>query len=277
MIIWIASYPKSGNTYIRSFLSAYYFSTDGEFNFKLLKNIKQFPDKYFFDRKIPNIETAIKNYLPAQKKISENGKVKFLKTHSLLGLYKGHPFTIPEYTLGAIYIVRDPRNLLTSLMNHYSLSDQEALEFLIDNNRDIHDDYKDFSSYAYLGNWGKHYDSWSNTNKYRKLIINYEDLKNNKHNIFRDVIIFVNTLLNRTERIDVKKLEKAIETTNFNVLKKKEKNEGFIESVKDLEGNKKTFFNKGFDNNWRKNKNKKIIKIIEQKFKKQMIELGYLK
>ena len=277
MIIWIASYPKSGNTYIRSFLSAYYFSTDGEFNFELLKNIKQFPDKYFFDRKIPNIESAIKNYLPAQKKISENGKVKFLKTHSLLGLYKGHPFTIPEYTLGAIYIVRDPRNLLTSLMNHYSLSDQEALEFLIDNNRDIHDDYKDFSSYAYLGNWGKHYDSWSNTNKYRKLIINYEDLKNNKHNIFRDVIIFVNTLLNRTERIDVKKLEKAIETTNFNVLKKKEKNEGFIESVKDLEGNKKTFFNKGFDNNWRKNKNKKIIKIIEQKFKKQMIELGYLK
>lgn len=277
MIIWIASYPKSGNTYIRSFLSSYYFSTNGEFDFELLKNIKQFPDKYFFDKKISNIESAIKSYLPAQKKIFENGKVKFLKTHSLLGLYKGHPFTIPEYTLGAIYIVRDPRNLLTSLMNHYSLSDQEALEFLIDNNRDIHNDDKDFSSYAYLGNWGKHYESWSKTNKYRKLIINYEDLRNNKHNIFRDVIIFVNTLLNRTERIDVKKLEKAIETTNFNVLKKKEKNEGFIESVKDLEGNKKTFFNKGFDNNWRKNKNKKSIKIIEQKFKKQMVELGYLK
>ena len=246
MIIWIASYPKSGNTYIRSFLSAYYFSTDGEFNFELLKNIKQFPDKYFFDRKIPDIESAIKNYLPAQKKISENGKVKFLKTHSLLGLYKGHPFTIPEYTLGAIYIVRDPRNLLTSLMKHYSLSEQEALEFIMDNNRDIHDDEKDFSSYAYLGNWGKHYESWSKTNKYRKLIINYEDLKNNKHNIFRDIIIFVNTLLNRTERVNIKKLEKAIKTTNFNVLKKKEKDEGFIESVKDIEGNKKTFFNKGF-------------------------------
>ena len=277
MIIWIASYPKSGNTYIRSFLSAYYFSTDGEFNFELLKNIKQFPDKYFFDRKIPNIESAIKNYLPAQKKISENGKVKFLKTHSLLGLYKGHPFTIPEYTLGAIYIVRDPRNLLTSLMNHYSLSEQEALEFIMDNDRDIHDDDKDFSSYAYLGNWGKHYESWSKTNKYRKLIINYEDLKNNKLNIFRDVIIFVNTLLNRTERVDIKKLEKAIETTNFNVLKKKEKDEGFIESVKDIEGKQKTFFNNGFYNNWRKNKNKGSIKIIEQKFKKEMGELGYLK
>ena len=60
-------------------------------------------------------------------------------------------------------------------MNHYSLSEQEALEFIMDNNRDIHDDDKDFSSYAYLGNWGKHYESWSKTNKYRKLIINYED------------------------------------------------------------------------------------------------------
>ena len=277
MIIWIASYPKSGNTYIRSFLSAYYFSSNGEFDFELLKNIKQFPDKYFFDKKMLNIEQAIKSYLPAQKKISENGKVKFLKTHNLLGLYKGHPFTIPEYTLGAIYIVRDPRNLLTSLMKHYSLKEEEALEFMMDNNRDIHDDDKDYSSYAYLGNWGRHYESWSKTNKYRKIIINYEDLKNNKLNIFRDVIIFVNTLLNRTERIDLKKLEKAIETTNFNVLKKKEIDEGFIESVKDKEGNKITFFNKGFGNNWRKNKYKRSIKIIEQKFKKQMGELGYLK
>ena len=48
MIIWIASYPKSGNTYIRSFLSAYYFSKDGEFEFDLLKNIKQFQNTEFF-------------------------------------------------------------------------------------------------------------------------------------------------------------------------------------------------------------------------------------
>ena len=68
MIIWIASYPKSGNTYIRSLLSAYYFSKSGEFEFDLLKNIKQFPDKFFFDKELNNIEEAFKNYVPAQKK-----------------------------------------------------------------------------------------------------------------------------------------------------------------------------------------------------------------
>ena len=45
MIIWIASYPKSGNTWIRSLLCAYLFSKDGKFNFNLLKNIKQFSKK----------------------------------------------------------------------------------------------------------------------------------------------------------------------------------------------------------------------------------------
>ena len=38
MIIWIETYPESGNTYVRSLLSAYYFSKDGEFSFNLLKN-----------------------------------------------------------------------------------------------------------------------------------------------------------------------------------------------------------------------------------------------
>ena len=44
MIIWLASYPKSGNTLARSLLSSYIFSKDGNLNFKLLRNIKQFPD-----------------------------------------------------------------------------------------------------------------------------------------------------------------------------------------------------------------------------------------
>ena len=52
MIIWLASYPKSGNTWLRSLLSSYYFSTNGEFNFELLKKIDQFPSvNYFKDDK----------------------------------------------------------------------------------------------------------------------------------------------------------------------------------------------------------------------------------
>ena len=43
MIVWLASYPKSGNTLVRSMLAAYFFSKDGIYDFDLIKNIKQFP------------------------------------------------------------------------------------------------------------------------------------------------------------------------------------------------------------------------------------------
>jgi hypothetical protein len=48
MIIWLASYPKSGNTWVRSLLSAYYFSENGNFDFELLKNINVYPQKKIF-------------------------------------------------------------------------------------------------------------------------------------------------------------------------------------------------------------------------------------
>ena len=121
MIIWLSSYPKSGNTYVRSFLSAYYYSKDGSFNFDLLKNIEQFPDKQFFNGFIKTREEASKKWLSSQKEIIKSKRIKFLKTHSAYGSYDNNPFTTSEVTIGSIYIVRDPRNLVSSLMNHFSL------------------------------------------------------------------------------------------------------------------------------------------------------------
>ena len=48
MIIWLASYPKSGNTWVRSIISSLLYSDDGDFNFELIKKIKQFPEKKYF-------------------------------------------------------------------------------------------------------------------------------------------------------------------------------------------------------------------------------------
>ena len=48
MIIWLASYPKSGNTWLRSIISSLLYSKDGNFDFELLKKIRQFPEKQFF-------------------------------------------------------------------------------------------------------------------------------------------------------------------------------------------------------------------------------------
>ena len=108
------------------FLSSYYFTTDGNFNFDLLKNIKQFPSREFFKRKLTSIDEAAENWLAPQREIKLKGKACFLKTHNVYGSYKGKSFTTNEFTLGAINIIRDPRNVITSLMNHYSLDENSV-------------------------------------------------------------------------------------------------------------------------------------------------------
>lgn len=278
MIIWIASYPKSGNTYIRCLLSAYYFSKDGNFNFDLLKNIKQFPNTEFFNSNINSLDDASNNWLYAQKKIKEQNKIKFLKTHSCLGAYKGKPFTTVDYSLGGIYVVRDPRNVISSVMNHFSLNADEAYNFMTDIHRGTRSNIEnDYSAYSYLSTWANHYKSWANSKNFRKIIIKYEELETNKYETFRDIIVFTNTLLNNSDGVNKIKLEKAIETTNFNVLKNKEKNEGFDEALySEDKKEKKVFFNMGFNNRWKKILREDIRKKLEDVFKNEMKDIGYI-
>ena len=74
MIIWLASYPKSGNTLVRSLLASYFFSDEGEFNFNLLRMIDQFPNIRLFKELGINLSDRNeidKNYIEAQKLINK--------------------------------------------------------------------------------------------------------------------------------------------------------------------------------------------------------------
>ena len=283
MIIWLASYPKSGNTYVRAFLSAYYYSENGEFDFSLLSKIKQFPDKEFFDKKIESIEQASFEWVNAQRKINENKKIKFFKTHSCLGTYKDKPFTTSELTLGSIYIARDPRNVFSSLKNHFSMNDDEAMEMILDEKRGLISDTGVYSSYSFISSWSNHFTSWVKSNQFRRLIIKYEDLITNKYETFRDIVVFTNTLLNRADGVNKEKLLRAIDTTNFNILKNLELKNGLDKSVTSFKRwrnvhkeNENLFFNLGPDNDWKKSLNNKTIDKIEKNFFREMKELNYL-
>ena len=233
MIIWLASYPKSGNTWVRSFLSAYYYSHDGKFNFKLLENIKQFPSKDFLSQRLRSVDEAAENWLIAQKKINDQNKFCFLKTHNVYGAYKGKNFTTQDFSLGAIYIVRDPRNVLTSLMNHYSLTEDDALKMINSIYRNLRDENKnnDYSSYSFISSWANNYKSWKMSKNINKLIIKYEDLENKENETFLEILNFTDNLLKKNNKVDQKKFSSAIETTKFDILKKKEEDEGFVEAV----------------------------------------------
>ena len=279
MIIWIASYPKCGNTWIRSLLSAYYFSKDGEFEFSLLKNIKQFPSIDFFQKNIDSVEEASANWIPIQKRIKETNKVYFLKTHNVFGSYKGNSFTSPEYTLGAINIVRDPRNVITSLMNHFSIKEEEALKLISNVNRNLRDrnDKNNYATYSFISSWNNNYNSWKFTKNINKILIKYEDLEDDIERSFTRIIEFTNKIMRKENKIDIKKLKRSIETTSFDLLKKKEEKEGFDEAIYSSDdGKNKSFFNLGKKNDYKKLLKKKTVQSIEDIFKKEMKELGYL-
>ncbi len=278
MIIWLASYPKSGNTWVRSLLSAYYYSKNGDFSFELLKNIGLYPQKKYFDIKI-NKPGEINSYWDiSQKKIISKKKKIILKTHNSLLALNGKNFTKPEYTLGIIYIVRDPRNVVTSLKNHYDLDYEQSLDFMLNEKKYIYDirEKNDYADFHFLSSWSNHYKSWINNNLFKKMVIKYEDLENDTFKTLKNLIIYINSLFQVNEKIDEIKINNCIKTTNFEILKHKEKKEGFSENVYSEKTKKKIdFFHLGSKNKWREVVPKEFHEKINNIFKEDLKNLKY--
>ena len=280
MIIWIASYPKSGNTWLRSIISALVYSKDGIFTFDKLSKIDQFPEKKFFKDLVKNFgdfDEIKKNWIAAQDKINLDEKIKFFKTHQ--GNFKigNDHFTNNQNTQAVIYIVRDPRNLVTSISNHYSLSLNEACKFLTSpelmGNGKSWEEKKD-GIYNFLGKWNEHYKSWTNNTK-NLLLLRYEDLITEPKKELEKLIFFLNKYVN-FDTNDIK-IDNILESTNFKNLKKMEQEGSFTENViKKETGSNVNFFNLGPKNIWQNSLDKKIIKKIEDDFKDEMKEIGYL-
>ena len=283
MIIWLASYPKSGNTWLRSFLSAYLYSENGIFNFKHLENIKQFSSKdYNFKKTLnPDYQKIIsKNWIPTQKLINFDKKVHLLKTHNAMCSINNSNFTDQYNTAAVLYVVRDPRNIITSISNHYEFSLEESFNFLINKKKIIFTDndientnsIKDFN---FLSDWSTHYRSWKNINFCPIKIIKYEDLLNNTNKTFISILNFLSKYIEIN--INKEKVKNSMFSTNFETLKKLEKKDGFIEAIRSKINKKKIpFFKLGKENNWKKILDTKTAKNIESHFAKDMKELEYL-
>ena len=283
MIIWIASYPKSGNTWIKSLLSSYLYSNNGIFNSNLSKKIQQFPNKNYFKYFIQDFSDTKKisdYWIAAQDRINlfnENKTILF-KTHSALCTYKNNSFTNKNNTQAVIYVVRDPRNVITSISNYYSLSIDESYNFMINKNKIISEAEmggKNFGISTVLGSWALHYKSWEKIKFAPILIVKYEDLIKNTKN---SLIIIINFLKKFIDiKIDDKKILNTVNSCNFDNLAKMEKAGGFIEERFSNKSRKRIiFFNLGKKNNWKTLLDKKIIRKIESRFKNEMNELGYL-
>tara|TARA_Y100000741_G_scaffold37280_1_gene26170 strand:- start:101 stop:964 length:864 start_codon:yes stop_codon:yes gene_type:complete len=287
MIIWLASYPKSGNTWLRFFIISLLMGRKTNLNLNHLKAIGAYPEKSQFKGLLSNfldLDQVAENWISSQNRINQqNDSLRFLKTHNIFGKFKNHPFTDGKNTLASIHIVRDPRNVITSIKNHFNMAEyNDAKKFLFKKgqvltlsekekekfiNRDKH------SLPQIIGSWKTHYLSWKSMKK-NYLLIKYENLIKNPEDEFTKVANFLGKLFKNNFRKEV--IDDAIKLSSFDKLEKMEQEHGFVESATNQDGTKQKFFYLGAKNNWRKMLNKKLIEEINIEFENEMKELGYL-
>ena len=223
------------------------------------------------------LDKMIINWSLTQSKINLNNDIKYFKTHNMLCKInvnnKSYSFTNLENTMGVIHVVRDPRNVLTSLKNHFGIvDDKDALKFMFKEDLTIGLDVNKVPQF--LSSWKNHYNSWKRFPK-NNILIKYEDLLFDTKN---QVLRLINYLNNFTKiSITDHDVDKIIANSSFENLKRLEAKVMFDEnSVNKTTGESKVFFKMGVKNNWKKLLDHKSRSLIEEKFNQEMIELGYL-
>lgn len=188
----------------------------------------------------------------------------FVKTHNLLSSVEGVPTITPDATFGAIYVVRNPLDMVISFAKHYGLPIDRAAQAICFKGLDI--PAKPGHIPQILSDWSSHVRGWLQASGLYLKVVRYEDLSANPLNTFGEVIDFL-----KFPR-DPQRLKMAVKFSSFQELARQEKRNGFIERSKSAE----RFFNKGRVGVWRKILGEKEIRLITERHGEMMKELGYL-
>ena len=203
--------------------------------------------------------------------------VKSYLKHIRANTLWGDKFINNSNTSGVIYIVRDPRTVVSSISNHYTLSIKESLKFMLSPSligNSLSFEEKKGGLLTLLGKWNEHYRSWTRV-KENLLLIKYEDLLLNPYLEIEKIVSFLRKYFQF--ETNEKKIENILNSTSFKNLKNMENKDLFHEGVLNKEINSKVnFFNLGPKNNWKTLLDKEIINSLQKNFAAEMKELNYL-
>ncbi len=220
--IFLASYPKSGNTWLRSIIGNFY-NFDKEFSLNDIKSIpllsikkhfREFDNKVYINNNDLHFDWISQNIIKCQNLLNNKpNHLNIFKTHSARHKY----FTNETVNAGFIYIVRDPRDIIVSLQNFSGKEIDKIIdEFLFSKSLMITTN----GAQELLSTWELNVQSWLNYNSVVRLIIKYEDLKLNPKEIILNIMEFLNKIHSLKINLHDQDIDKIIENTNFNNLKK---------------------------------------------------------
>jgi hypothetical protein len=271
-IVWLASYPKSGNTWTRVFMANYVANPskplpiNDVYKFGMGDSIA---DSYHrvAGHRINTQDTVTVSKLRDKVLLaiaSNNADVNFVKTHN--GNYFAHnkPLIPHQVTKSAVYVIRNPLDMVLSYARHYDKSPEEATDLICHKKNQILGDPTGVGSF--LGTWNDHVVSWTNFLPFPVLILKYEDMLADPHKEFRKLLLHLGVTF------DEERLDRAVQFSSFKELHSQEKESGFIERSS---SSKSQFFSEGRSGQWKEKLAPELVSKIRKVNIKSMKRFGY--
>jgi Sulfotransferase domain len=271
-IIWLASYPKSGNTWLRSFLHNFLRAADRSHDINKLTDLTagesmtelyraQDPalDEHYTDERIRELRPLVHRAISRRSPDSV-----LVKTHNALAEIDGAPLISLDLTAGAIYVVRNPLDVAISFSHHNRTTVDNIIEFM--NTKSAATTSNATNVYEFYDTWSGHVASWTATPSPTLHVMRYEDMLASPLKSFGAVVKFLGIEAPRS------RIEKAIRLSSFQVLKEQERRLGFRERPRAMEA----FFREGKAGQWKKALSKEQVAAIVSAHREQMERFGYV-
>ncbi len=258
--IWLASYPKSGNTWVRMFFTVLLKQTEIDINHLETDGIISARSVIDSNLGINSAEIPEKDFLKYRSSLYHkwaeahvNKEYILTKVHDSCTL-EGEIIIPPSITRGVIYIIRNPFDMVASTANHNNVSIDKAVKMLCNNKYSIAANKTALNSQIsqFLGSWSQHVQSWTNAHRNNILVVKYEDMLHDGLETFCKIVKYLE--LNYTEE----QIKKAIDEVAFNKIQKKEASTKFKETPKKTE----RFFRSGISGGWKNEITEEQAKLI---------------
>jgi Sulfotransferase domain len=274
-IVWLASYPKSGNTWTRAFIHNLVHVTSGETQAQQINELNQFSAtsaaKVLFDEILGPSATDehLEQIAAARSRVQQHlsdlveGLI-FVKTHQALAVDRGYLTINFSVTAGAIYIIRNPLDVAISYAHHLSKPIDAAIDLM--NLKNMETAGTDKQVYELYGSWSQHVLSWTRKPHRAIYVMRYEDMLAEPQKTFGGLARHLLFTPNEDQLAD------AIDRSSFERLRDQEEKDGFGERPKKAE----RFFREGRTGQWKEVLTPAQIKRIVDAHGEQMQRFGYL-
>lgn len=271
-IVWLASYPKSGNTWMRIFLANYLMNAREPIPINqvhrfgmgdAIARTYQMVAGHPIDVNDPAVILPLRDKV-LRSIVGNNADVNFVKTHYIRRVAFGYDLIPDQYTRSSIYILRNPLDMALSYARHHNLSLEDTVHAIGHSDNAVIGMGETVATF--LGSWSEHVASWTARAPYPQLTVRYEDLLENPEEYFGKVLEHIGM------PVEQERLKRAIRHASFREVKKQEKKHGFVEKSAHAE----SFFTSGKSGSWKNELPKDLADRIIRDHRSTMKRFGYL-